>query len=463
MAEQGLTPSPSPSPGAGEGSIGGGGHPHPPASLSPPFSRAGESSDDGEAHPRSSPPFPHAGERGTARNTASAAGGERGSSREQQAQALGRARRRRFLGETALSVLLPLLAWYSGLAPALGRALGLAAAPPGSPSAGVWLVGGGSLGAWLAAGVLVALLLLAYRLALLPLGYVAGYRLSRRYGLTTQSIAAWLLDWLKVTALALALGVLVALLCYGCLAAFGAGWWWVYAALLSLGVVLLAYVAPYLLLPLFFRLRPLERGPLTERIDALFARAHAPRPRIAAIDLSSRTTAANAAVIGLGTSRRVVLGDTLLDQFSLDEIETVVAHELGHHVHADVWRGIAIQVGAIWIALALAAALLDPLFAALGWGDWRAPAALPLLVFLAEVAGLVALPVSNAFSRAVERSADRYALDLTHRPAAFAAAMEKLASQNLIEPEPPRWAEWLLYTHPPVAQRIRMAEAYSHA
>ncbi len=404
------------------------------------------------AVPASSSPSPLVGEGGR---------GVRGSpSREEQARDLGRVRRRRFLAETALSLLLSLLAWYSGLAPALARALGLAAEPS---APGVWLVGGGTVSAWLAAALLVAVLMLAYRLALLPLEYLAGYRVSRQYGLTTQSPSEWLVDWLKVTALGLAFGVFVALLFYGCLALFGAGWWWVYAALLSLGVVLIAYVAPYLLLPLFFRLRPLERGPLTERIDALFARAQAPRPRIAAIDLSSRTTAANAAVIGLGTSRRVVLGDTLLDQFSLDEIETVVAHELGHHIHADVWRGVAVQAGAIFVGLALASVLLDPLFAALGWGNWRAPAALPLLAFLAEAASLLALPAGNAFSRRVERSADRYALDLTDNPTAFAAAMGKLASQNLIETDPPRWAEWLLYTHPPVAQRIRMAEGYAHA
>jgi STE24 endopeptidase len=387
--------------------------------------------------------------------------GEHSPSRDEQAVALGRARRRRFLAEAALGLALPLLAWYSGLVPALAAALGLAPAP-GAPG-GAWLVGGWVPGAWLAAALLVAVLLVGYRLALLPVDYLAGYCLSRRYGLTTQSPAGWLLDWLKVTALALLFGVVVALLFYGSLAAFGAGWWAAFALLLSLGLVFIAYVAPYLLLPLFYRLRPLERGPLTERIDALFARAHAPRPPIAAIDLSSRTTAANAAVIGLGTSRRVVLGDTLLEQFSLDEIETVVAHELGHNVHADVLRGLAIEVGMIWAGLAVAAALLDPVFRALGWGDWRAPAALPLLAFLAEAAGLLAMPLFNAFSRHVERAADRYALDQTDKPAAFAEAMRKLASQNLIEAEPPRWAEWLLYTHPPVAQRIRMAEGYARA
>ncbi|HEY7068355.1 MAG TPA: M48 family metallopeptidase [Chloroflexota bacterium] len=395
-------------------------------------------------------------------------------SRRRDAEALARARRRRFLAETALSLALPLLAWKSGLAIWLSGLLGLTV-PAGALEAILIFEGMSAHPAaiaarlmqapsgWIAVGVLAGVLLLAYRLVLLPLGYFAGYRLARRYGLTTQTTAGWALDWVKVTAIGVTIGTLVAVLFYACVGLLGAHWWWVYALVLTGAVVLFTYVTPYLLLPLFYRLRPLEQGPLVERIDALFARAGVRQPRIAAIDLSARTTAANAAVIGLGTSRRVVLGDTLLESFTLDEIETVVAHELGHHVRGDVWRGLALEIGAIWLGVALGALLMDPVFAVFGWGDWRAPANLPQLALLVELAGLAALPLGNAFSRHVERTADRYALDLTRQPAAFAAAMRKLASQNLIEPEPPRWAEWLLYTHPPVAQRIRVAEAYAHA
>ena len=105
-----------------------------------------------------------------------------------------------------------------------------------------------------------------------------------------------------------------------------------FAVLLSAGVLLLTYVAPYVLVPIFYKLRPLEPGPVTERIEAVFAQAGARRPLINSIDLSARTTAANAAVIGMGSSRRVVLGDTLLATFGLDEVASVVAHELGHHL-----------------------------------------------------------------------------------------------------------------------------------
>ena len=382
--------------------------------------------------------------------------------RRRDAEAFARARRHRFLAEAALSLLLPLLAWQIGVAEWLAVELGLSfgGAVYGTvPKIPLDAFGG----QWVRTGLLIAVLLLAYRVALLPLAYFAGYRLSRRYGITTQTTVGWVLDWLKVTAIGVGIGTLVAVLYYWSVPTLRGNWWWVCALVLSGGVLLLTYLTPYVLVPLFYRLRPLEAGPLVERIDALFDRAGCRQPRIAAIELSSKTTAANAAVIGFGTSRRVVLGDTLLQTFSLDEVETVVAHELGHHVRGDIWRGIAIELGAIWLGLGLAALLLDPLFAFLGWGYWRVPTAFPQLVLLIEIVGLLTLPLSNAYSRHIERTADRYALDLTRMPTAYAAAMRKLESQNLIEANPPRWAEWLLYTHPPVAQRIRAAEAYGHA
>ncbi|HLH25101.1 MAG TPA: M48 family metallopeptidase [Chloroflexota bacterium] len=407
-----------------------------------------------------------AGGQGAASSAPTATGAGDAEQRRRDAEALARARRRRFLAETALSLALPLVAWKSGLAWAIAGWCALRG--PALNESGEVVFSAASVmnspAGWIEVGVFAATLLLLYRVVLLPLNYFAGYRLSRRYGLTTQSLGAWLVDWLKVTAIGVTIGTLLAVAFYACVGLLGASWWWAYALLLTGAVVVFTYVAPYVLLPLFYRLRPLEQGPLVERIDALFARAGVRQPRIAAIDLSARSTAANAAVIGFGTSRRVVLGDTLLESFTLDEIETVVAHELGHHVRGDIWRGLGLEVGTIWVGLGLAALPLAPLFRLLGWGDWQAPANFVVLGLLLEVAGLVMLPLMNGFSRHVERAADRYALDLTQAPAAFVAAMRKLASQNLIEPEPPRWAELLLYTHPPVAQRVRAAEeAHGHA
>lgn len=355
------------------------------------------------------------------------------------------ARRRHFLVNAAASLLLPWLAWQSGLA--RHGAMLLAAAVP----------------SWAVPPLLVAGLLALYRLLLLPASYAWSYRLPRRYELVTQTAGGWFLDWLKVSGLAVAVGTTVASLFYLCVATLGAHWWWGYALLLSGGAVLLAYVAPYILVPLFYRLRPLEAEPLAARIAALFARAGVRPPQVAVIELSRRTAAANAAVIGLGRSRRVVLGDTLLERFAPEEIETVVAHELGHHVHRDVWRGLALELAVIWGGLALAAWLLPWGFATWGLGDWRAPAAFPLLALLAALAGLVTMPVVNAWSRACERAADRYALALSGNAQAFASAIEGLARQNLLERQPPRWAQRLLATHPSVAERVAMARMFARA
>jgi STE24 endopeptidase len=358
---------------------------------------------------------------------------------EEVARRLGRARRQHFLLVAAASLVLPGLAWSSGLSARWAAALSAL------------------LPAWAVAPALVAGLLALYRLLLLPASYGWGYWLPRRYGLATQSPAGWLLDWLKASALGVALGTLVASLFYLCVAALGPHWWWGYALLLSAGAVLLAYVTPYVLVPLFYPLRPLDSPPLAARIAALFERAGVRPPRVAVIALSRRTAEANAAVIGLGGSRRVVLGDTLLAQFTPEEIETIVAHELGHHVRGDIWRGIALELAAIWGGLALAAWLLPWVFATWGLGDWRAPAAFPLLALLAAAAGLATMPVVNAWSRACERAADRYAVALSGNGAAFAAALERLAAQNRLERQPPRWAELLLATHPSVAERVARA------
>src|SRR5579883_716504 len=232
-------------------------------------------------------------------NTAAPAPAEPAATRDEEvARRLGRARRQHFLLVATASLVLPGLAWSSGLAARWTAALSAL------------------LPAWAVAPALVAGLLALYRLLLLPASYGWGYWLPRRYGLATQSPAGWLLDWLKASALGVALGTLVASLFYLCVAALGPHWWWGYALLLSAGAVLLAYVTPYVVVPLFYPLRPLDSPPLAARIAAVIA-------------LSRRTAEANAAVIGLGQSRRVVLGDTLLAQFTPEEIETIVAHELG--------------------------------------------------------------------------------------------------------------------------------------
>jgi STE24 endopeptidase len=176
--------------------------------------------------------------------------------------------------------------------------------------------------------------------------------------------------------------------------------------------------------------------------------------------LSSHTRKANAALAGMGRTRRILLSDTLLADYSEDEIEVILAHELAHHVHRDLWRGIAVQTvalaGGFWIASLLLGALAEPL----GLRGLSDPAGLPLLLLTGGVWSFAILPLANALSRAQERAADRYALQATRNVDAFVTAMKRLSQQNLAEEYPSPIVRWLFYSHPPIRERIDAARAF---
>ncbi|MBI4493303.1 MAG: M48 family metalloprotease, partial [Chloroflexi bacterium] len=364
--------------------------------------------------------------------------------RAREARALAATRRRLFVVSSALGLAYPALLWLGGIAQAVWT----------------WLLGAG-LPTWWALVVLLALYGVAESLALLPLGYYGGYVVAHRYSLSRQRLPSWFADWAKGMALGLALAVVVGLIFFWLLEYTRPGWWWLYGLVLSAGFAFLSYVAPYLLVPLFFRMRPLDDQRLLERLRALLDKAGVQVQQVCSIDFSRKTVEANAAVIGLGPSRRIVIADTLVESFTLPEVESVVAHELGHHVHRDVLRMVLVEAVVVTLGLGLAhwlgLPLLEPV---VGLQLERLPAALPLLALAAQVYFLALMPATNALSRTMEAAADRFALALTGDGAAFASAMRRLASQNLAEEQPPRWAEWLLYTHPPIARRIAMAEAW---
>jgi STE24 endopeptidase len=313
---------------------------------------------------------------------------------------------------------------------------------------------------WLLVGLYGATLGVAYVAVSLPFDIYSGYALPRRYGLLTQSAAGWTLDWAKELALSAFFGLAGLELLYWLLRTFPE-WWWVAMAVLTwLFLVVMAQLAPVLLLPLFFRIRPLDDPDLTARLTALAERAGAHVRGVYVMDMSSRTTAANAMLTGLGRTRRIILGDTLIQNYTPDEIETVLAHELAHHVHNDLPRGLALQaalmLGGMWVASL-----------ALGWGvntlGYRGVsdvAALPLFALAMLLFGVLVMPAGNFMSRQMERAADRYALRATGKAPAFRSVMLKLAGQNLAEADPPAWVRFLFHSHPAVAERVRLAEQY---
>ncbi len=309
----------------------------------------------------------------------------------------------------------------------------------------------------------VLLLALASEVMQLPLAFYQGVTLERRYGLSTQTTAAWWRDHLKTGALMLAFSLLGALLVWSLLRAFPDNWWVIAALTFSAVLVVLAQAAPVLLVPIFYECKPLERPSLVQRLVALADRAGAQVLGVFELRLSDRTRKANAALAGIGRTRRILLSDTLLADHSDDEIEVILAHELAHHVYRDIWSGIAVETGLLTLGFYLADRVLTALVGPLGLSGKADIAGLPLVVLTGGAVSVAVLPLSNAFSRAHERRADRYALDLTKNAAAFITAMKRLAVQNLAEERPSRLVETLFHSHPSISSRIVAAEAFQAA
>lgn len=288
----------------------------------------------------------------------------------------------------------------------------------------------------------------------LPLALYSGFILEHRYQLSTQSLGRWVADYLKAGALGLALGGVGLILLYAVIERWPDWWWAIGAAGLSVMLIVLVNLGPILILPLFFELKPLARAELSDRLVALAERAGARVVGVFEWTLADRTKKANAALTGLAQSRRILVSDTLLAGYSDDEIEVVLAHELAHHVHHDLWKGIALETAVASVGFFVADRLIRSAGPVLGIPELSDLAGLPLLLITAAALSLVALPVLNAVSRANERAADRFAVTLTRKPDAFVSAMRRLGAQNLAEENPSRLVQWVFYSHPPVKQRI---------
>ena len=301
-------------------------------------------------------------------------------------------------------------------------------------------------------------------LAGLPLGYAGSYRVERAYGLTKQAPSAWLADSLKGLALGTVLQAGLVSGAYAVIRRRPNDWWLVLAGGTVPLAVAASTLAPVLIAPLFNRFEPLRDEDLTTRVKALADKAGVPIADVYQMDMSRQTEKANAFFTGLGTTKRIVLGDTLISRFAPEEIDGVVAHELGHQVHGDIWRfvglGGAMGFAGAWALSRLTPPLVRRTATRTGVRELGDVASLPILSLVGTVVGFVAAPISAAFSRAVERRTDRFAMELTGRGRVYAAAMGRLAAQNLADPDPPRLVTFFLGSHPPIAERIAAAEAF---
>lgn len=305
-------------------------------------------------------------------------------------------------------------------------------------------------------------------LSSLPLSYYSGWVVEHRYGLSNQSRLAWLGDELKGLAVGIAIGAPLMQGAYWLLGRFRQSWWLILSALTVPLSILFANLAPVLLMPLFNRFEPLRDRALARRIMDLAEQQGVHVSDVLQMDMSRQTKKANAFFTGVGNTKRIVLGDTLLDEFTPDEVEVVLAHELGHQVHRDIWKMIALSAPTTVLGLYAAHRLAPVLIRRFGqrWGldlsqGLADVAALPLLTLVAGLALQLVTPLLNALSRrTVEHPADRYALELTHNPDAFISAMQKLGRMNLANPHPHPVVKWLMYSHPTLRERIEFARRY---
>jgi STE24 endopeptidase len=291
----------------------------------------------------------------------------------------------------------------------------------------------------------------------LLLNFYSGYILEHRFGLSRQSLGSWAKDQLKGIAVGAPLGIAGVEMIYGFLRSSPENWW-IYASLVFVAfVVVMTNLAPVLLLPLFFKFRPVENQDLQSRVDRLAHRTNTAVCGIFEWALGEKTRKANAAVVGWGNTRRIIVSDTLLENFSGEEIEVIMAHELCHHVKNHIWQGLALQSALTFAGFYVARLMLPPLSVDLGFRNAADIAGFPLFALVVSGVSLLILPLVNYFSRHLETQADLYALDITGDALAFVSSMEKLAEINLADKSPNKIIEFIFYSHPCVEDRIKLA------
>ncbi len=295
---------------------------------------------------------------------------------------------------------------------------------------------------------------IAYYLLFLSLDFYGDIVLERRYGLSNQTTVGWLVRSAKEWGLSTLLIVAVLNLLYAVIRSLP-HWWWLAAAIgWFILLVLISEITPAVIVPLFYKMAPLQNSELANRLFALARRCGVPVRRIFEIKLSKETNKANAAVIGWGRNRRIVIGDTLLTLCSDDEIEAVFAHELGHVALRHTWKLLAGSAVSFVIGFYLLYLVLGPSAAALGFASPADIAAVPVLMLWIAIFGLVSKPLQTGYSRHLEKQADLFILNKVEKPETLAAALTKLADRNLSDPNPSRLVEALFYTHPPITKRI---------
>jgi STE24 endopeptidase len=297
-----------------------------------------------------------------------------------------------------------------------------------------------------------------------PLDYF-GFRVEHRYNLSNQKMRSWLWDELKGWLVGLVMGAIFVEVIYGIIRIAPQRWWIIAWAVFVGLFLLIVQLAPVVLFPLFYKFEPLNNDSLRDRLTRLGERAGARVRGVYEWKLSEKSKKANAALMGMGRTRRIILADTLLQNYTEDEIEAVLAHELGHHVRRHIVKGILMQVAITFFGFWLTNEVLRYALAH-DWFPVLDPrlydfANLPLIILVATVLGFLLMPALNALSRQHEREADLYAWESIPAIGPFITAMQKLADQNLAERTPSKFVEWFFESHPSIYKRVAAAEAWA--
>lgn len=287
--------------------------------------------------------------------------------------------------------------------------------------------------------------------------FFLSYRLNRRYGLSTQKPGAWFLDQIKSYILNLIFLYLAARVFLLMINTWPEVWWVPYSIVGSIFILLIIFILPKILLPLFFKLEPYPDTPLRERLMELIKRAGVGVKEIYEINLSSRVSFGNAAVIGLGKTRKIILGDTLTDKYTNAEIEAVLAHEIGHHVNGDIFKNLLIQPCILFIT-SFVLARIWPFF--IGWRGYEtldSIYALPLLLVVWGILNWLLSPLQVYLNRKFEWRADRYSLQLIENPRNLATGLAKLADESLSKLDYNLYELLFKASHPPIGKRVERA------
>lgn len=293
----------------------------------------------------------------------------------------------------------------------------------------------------------------AFSIIFFPISFYTGYILEHKYNLSNQSVGKYFIEKLKGLLVSAVIGIPILLLFFYIMNTFGSLWWLPFAVLMFIISVVLAQILPVLILPLFYKISPIENENLKERITKLAENAGLKVENVFMIDMSKNTKKANAAFAGLGKSKRILLGDTLLDNYTTDEIETVMAHELGHYKKNHITKNIIIGTVSSFLTLFIIAELYEMSLSWFNFDVITRIGALPLLALWGMIINLIENPITNMISRKFEYEADEYAILTTGKREAFINTLDKLTDQNLGDRKPHPLVEWYFYSHPSIKNR----------